>query len=146
FLTALLFSSACLPFSMSQKSAILGWAKEMDACDVPSLYSLQKVMESICNTVGNPSEKTTSRSGNMFYINNIGKVIIHQDYANPLTRFAMQDYPEDKGSGMSEVFHGKKMLLDLPSPPAACIHGKVYFVNEILQEISGEYFFPERFF
>ncbi|KAH7885947.1 hypothetical protein F5I97DRAFT_2024174 [Phlebopus sp. FC_14] len=112
------------------------------ACDVPSLYSLQKVIKSICDTVGNPSEKTTSRSGNVFYINNIGKAIA-KDYANPLTCFAIQDYPKDKGSGILEVFYGKKILLDLPSPPTARIHGKVYFVNEILQEISGEYFFPE---
>jgi hypothetical protein len=29
-----------------------------------------------------------------------------QDYANPLTRFAMQDYLEDLGFGMSQVYHG----------------------------------------
>lgn len=31
----------------------------------------------------------------------------------------MQDYPEDGGLGMSEVYHDEKMLLELPSPPAA---------------------------
>ncbi|KAG0693275.1 hypothetical protein DFH29DRAFT_1007462 [Suillus ampliporus] len=49
------------------------------------------------------------------------------DYGNPLTRFAMQDYPEDGGKGMSQVFNGKKMLLDLPSPPAARVDGKSVF-------------------
>lgn len=58
----------------------------------------------------------------------------------------MQDYPEDKGGGMSQVFHGEKMLLELPSPPAARVDGKIYFVNELLQECSGAYFVPERFF
>lgn len=58
----------------------------------------------------------------------------------------MQDYPEDGGSGMSQVFHGQKMLLNLPSPPTARVHGKIYFVNEILQEETGNYFIPERFF
>lgn len=31
----------------------------------------------------------------------------------------MQDYPEDGGLGMSEVYHDEKMLLELPYPPAA---------------------------
>jgi hypothetical protein len=69
-----------------------------------------------------------------------------QDYANPLTRFAMQDYPEDLGFGMSQVYHGRKMLLDFPSPPAARIKRKVYFVGELSQDITGGYFIPERFF
>jgi hypothetical protein len=58
----------------------------------------------------------------------------------------MQDYPEDGGKGMSQVFNGKKMLLDLPSPPAARVEGKVFFVNELLQDTSGDYFIPEHFF
>ena len=33
-----------------------------------------------------------------------------QDYANPLTRHVMQDYPQDGGLGMSQVFNGCKML------------------------------------
>jgi hypothetical protein len=47
----------------------------MGAPDVPTLYSLQKVMGSICNEVGNPTEKVTSTSGNVFYINDIAKAI-----------------------------------------------------------------------
>lgn len=47
---------------------------------------------------------------------------------------------------MSQVFHGEKMLLELPSPPAACVDDKIYFVNELLQERSGAFFIPERFF
>lgn len=58
----------------------------------------------------------------------------------------MQDYPEDACGGMSEVFHGSKMLLEAPSPPTAHVWGKVYFVNEILWDECGEYFFPECFF
>ncbi|KIJ13255.1 hypothetical protein PAXINDRAFT_81387 [Paxillus involutus ATCC 200175] len=145
FLTSLLFSSARLPFSRTQKAAILNWAKELGALDVPTLYLFQKVTDSICEAVGNPSRKVTSSSGNVFYINDIANVIA-KDYGNPLTRLAMQDYPEDKGKGMSQVFHGRKMLLDLPSPPAVRIHGRIFFVNELLQDTSGDYFIPERFF
>ncbi|KAG2354908.1 hypothetical protein BDR07DRAFT_1493914 [Suillus spraguei] len=86
FVTALLFSSPCLPFSDAQKKATLNWAKELDL-------------------LGQPTEKVTAQSRNTFYINNIAKAISH-DYGNPLTRFAMQDHPEDGGKGMSQVFNG----------------------------------------
>ncbi|KAG1844796.1 hypothetical protein DFJ58DRAFT_717578 [Suillus subalutaceus] len=68
------------------------------------------------------------------------------DYGNPLTRFSMQDYPEDSGEGMLQVFNGKKMLLDLPSPPAARVDGMIYFTGELLQDDSGGYFILEHFF
>lgn len=58
----------------------------------------------------------------------------------------MQDYPEDGGKGMSQVFNGRKMLLDLPSPPAVQVNRTVYFTDELLQESSGGYFIPNRFF
>ncbi|KAG1738718.1 hypothetical protein EDB19DRAFT_1829025 [Suillus lakei] len=58
----------------------------------------------------------------------------------------MQDYPEGGGKGLSQVFHGKKMLNDLPSPPAVWVDGTVYFMDELLQESSGGYFIPQRFF
>lgn len=58
----------------------------------------------------------------------------------------MQDYPEDGREGMSQVFNSKKMLLDLPSPPAARVDGMIYFTGELLQDNSGGYFIPERFF
>ncbi|KIN94074.1 hypothetical protein M404DRAFT_169267 [Pisolithus tinctorius Marx 270] len=145
FLTELLFSSPRLPFSKPQKRAILSWAKELGAQDIPSLYSLNRCHEEIKNLVGNPTRKVISASGNIFYINDIANSIA-KDYANPLTRFAMQDFPEDGGEGMSQVFNGGKLLHELPSPPAIRVDGTVYFVDELLQECSGDYFFPEHFF
>ncbi|KAG2112493.1 hypothetical protein BD769DRAFT_1364493, partial [Suillus cothurnatus] len=145
FITALLFSSPRLLFSEAQKKAILSWAKELGARDVPSLYALNRSQETIQKLVGDPTEKVTARSGNIFYFNDVGKAVA-KDYANPLTRFAMQDYPEDGGKGMSEVFNGEKMLFELPSPPAAKVDGEIYFVNELLQDSLGDYFLPQRFF
>ncbi|KAG1768093.1 hypothetical protein EV702DRAFT_1203415 [Suillus placidus] len=133
YITALLFSSPRLPFSEAQKKAVLSWAKELGARDVPSLYALNRHHESVQTLVGNPTEKITA-------------LAIAKDYANPLTRFAMQDYPEDRGKGMSQVFNGEKMLFELPSPPAAKVDGEIYFMNELLQDASGDYFIPERFF
>jgi hypothetical protein len=58
----------------------------------------------------------------------------------------MQDYPEDGGKGMLQVFNGRKMLLDLPSPPAVQVNRTMYFMDELLQESSGGYFIPTQFF
>ncbi|KAG2094609.1 uncharacterized protein F5147DRAFT_747791 [Suillus discolor] len=145
FITSLLFSSPCHPFSDGQKKATINWARELGAWDVPSFGTVKKVQKHIDCLIGDPTEKVLARSGDIFYINNIAESIA-RDYANPLTQFAMQDYPEDGGDGMSQVFNGMKMLLDLPSPPAVRVDGTIYFVNELLQESSKAYFIPECFF
>ncbi|KAI6008552.1 hypothetical protein EDC04DRAFT_2539208, partial [Pisolithus marmoratus] len=145
FLMELLFSSPWLPFSEAQKRAILSWVKELGAQDVLSLYGLNSCHEEIKKLIGNPTKKVVSASGNIFYINDVANAIA-KDYTNPLTHFAMQDFPEDGGKGMSQVFQGEKLLHELPSPPAIQVDGTVYFVDELLQECSGDYFFPECFF
>ncbi|KIK34743.1 hypothetical protein CY34DRAFT_66346, partial [Suillus luteus UH-Slu-Lm8-n1] len=145
FVTALLFSSPRLLFSEAQKKAILSWAKELGARDVPSLYAWNRSQQTIQALVGDLTEKVTAHLGNIFYFNNVGKVVA-KDYANPLTCFAMQDYPEDGGRGMSKVFNGEKIQFELPSPPAAKVDGEIYFVNELLQDILGNYFLPNCFF
>ncbi|KAG1855245.1 hypothetical protein F4604DRAFT_2042442 [Suillus subluteus] len=145
FITSLLFSSPRLPFSEAQKKAVLNWVKELGARDLPTLGAIKKLHTGLEDLVGDPTEKVTSQSGNVFYINSVAKAIA-KDYANPLTRLAMQDYPEDSGKGMSQVFNGKKMLLDMPSPPAVRVHGAVYFTDELLQDCTGGYFIPQRFF
>ncbi|KAG2352045.1 hypothetical protein BDR07DRAFT_1180577, partial [Suillus spraguei] len=111
--TSLLFSSPHIPFSDSQKKAVLNWAKELGAVNVPSVGMMKKCHSYLHELVGNPTQKMTSCAGDIFYINNITEAIA-KDYANPLTRFAMHNYPEDGGEGMSQVFNGQKMLLDLP--------------------------------
>ena len=58
----------------------------------------------------------------------------------------MQDYPQDGGLGMSQVFNGQKMLSEFQSPPAVWVDGKIFFINELLQEDSENYFIPEHFF
>jgi hypothetical protein len=164
FSTHLLFSSPRLRFSRPQKQAILQWAKDLGAPNVPALGALASEQRKVEMRVGHPTEKVTSPSGNVFYFNDVGKAIarvcyltgvdtqanaVLQDYANPLTRFAMRDYPQDDGSRMSQVHNGQKMLLDLPqdvTTPTVRVNGRIYFVGEILQRTSGAYFIPERFF
>ncbi|KAI5995503.1 hypothetical protein EDD15DRAFT_2140887, partial [Pisolithus albus] len=128
-----------------QKQAVLHWAKQLGVRDVPSLHALQKCYDEMKRMVGDPTDRAVSPLGNVFYINDVAKAIA-KDYANPLTRLAMQDFPEDGGNGMSQVFNGEKMLHEMPSPPAVRVHGSIYFVGELLQESSKGYFIPERFF
>ncbi|KAL6300162.1 hypothetical protein BKA93DRAFT_692189, partial [Sparassis latifolia] len=148
FLMDLLFSSPCLRFSEQQKNAVLNWAKELGAHDVPSAGAVKKCQERIKNLVGNPTEKVESSSGTIFYINDVGKAIA-KDYANPLTRSSMEDYPIDGKGEMSQVFHAEKMLLGMPAElvaPTVRVDSEIYFVNELLQLSSNDYFIPERYF
>ncbi|KAG2336715.1 hypothetical protein BDR05DRAFT_896355 [Suillus weaverae] len=95
-------------FSAPPKKAILNWARELGARDVPLLGTIKKVQEHIDCLVGDPTEKVSACLGDTFYINNVAESIamvclIHclgvynidtilRDYANPPTQFAMQDY------------------------------------------------------
>jgi hypothetical protein len=72
-----------------------------------------------------------------------------QDYANPLTRFAIWDYPIDGQGYAAQVFHGSKMLFDTSSAlvvPTVSVNEHIFFVGELLQQSDGTYFIPERFF
>ena len=72
-----------------------------------------------------------------------------QDYANPLTRFAIWDYPIDGQEYTAQVFHGSKILFDIPPTlvvPTVCVNDRIFFVGELLQQSDGTYFIPEQFF
>ncbi|KAG8938357.1 hypothetical protein FRC03_007328 [Tulasnella sp. 419] len=109
FLTDMLFSSTRLRFSNAQKSAILSWAHELHAKNIPTLSSLERCQKSIRTMIGNPTQRYQSTMGDLFYLSEISEAIA-KDFSNPLTRSMMQDYPEDGGNGMSQVFHGSKLL------------------------------------
>ncbi|KAF8549097.1 hypothetical protein OG21DRAFT_1421898, partial [Imleria badia] len=148
FLTHLLFSSPRLRFSRAQKAAVLTWAKDLGAPEVPSMYAMDKAQGRFMKLLGMPTEKMTAASGNVFYLNALSKAIA-MDFANLLTRFAMQEYPEDGQGCMSQVHHGIKMLDDLPdalAPPCIRVDGGIYFVDELLQQSTGQYFIPKKIF
>ncbi|KAF8871236.1 hypothetical protein BD779DRAFT_1478341 [Infundibulicybe gibba] len=127
------------PWPSMEKKAVLKWAKAMGAPTVPSLGSLKKCQENIKNIVGDSTEKITSPAGNVFYLNKISQAIA-MDYANPITRLAMSDYPRDDGVKMSDHFSGEKMLFDIPedvATPSVSVGGECS---------NGRYFIPQRFF
>ncbi len=75
FLSDVLFSSPRLRFSEAQKIAVLNWAKELGAKNVPSLYAIKKCQDQIRKLVGPSTERVVSRSGTVFYLNDIGNAI-----------------------------------------------------------------------
>ena len=75
--------------------------------------------------------------------------LVVQDYSNLITQFAMQDYPVSSSDGMKQAFNAEKMLIDIPSEMATqTVHvdGELFYLNELLQHKSGEYFIAEHFF
>lgn len=67
----MLFSSPQLQFSEPQKKAVLNWAMQLGACDVPSLYSLSQCWENIKKAVGDSVMAVTTDMGNKFYMQDI---------------------------------------------------------------------------
>lgn len=128
------------------------------------MYAMKKTQECFMKLLRELTEKVTTTSGNVFYLNAISNTITMvsrdshpmncsklavQDFANPLTWFAMQEYSKDGQTYMSQVHHGSKMLKDLLdglAPPCICVNRVVYFVDELLQQSTGGYFIPKKFF
>ena len=71
YLTDVLFSSPRLWFSEQQKKAVLDWATQLGARNVPSLYSLSKCREQIKKTVGDSVMSVTTGTGHKFYMQDI---------------------------------------------------------------------------
>ncbi|KAH8993098.1 hypothetical protein EDB83DRAFT_2304552 [Lactarius deliciosus] len=148
FLTDPLFSSPRLQFSEQQKKAVLNWASQLGAPNVPTYYALSRFQEKLKNTIGDSVTALTTGMGHKVYMQDIPHMIA-KDYANPITRFAIWDYPIDGEGGASQVFHGSKMLMDMPSNlvvPTVCVNDRIFFVDELLQTSEGTYFIPHRFF
>ncbi|KAI0712886.1 hypothetical protein C8Q72DRAFT_790407 [Fomitopsis betulina] len=110
--TNVLFSSPCLCFSRSQQDTILAWGRELGAGQVPSLYTLEKFQKEALDVVGNPTEKVTVSSGNMWYKNLVAQVL-RSDYANHKIWRQIHKYPVFNKT-VSKVWHTEKWLIDAP--------------------------------
>jgi hypothetical protein len=61
----------------------------------------------------------------------------------------MRDYPKDGQGRMSQIHHGEKMLHGLPdnlAMPSVHVDRNIFFVDELLQQTSKDYFIPKKFF
>lgn len=75
FLTDLLFSSLRLRFSEAQKRAVLSWAIQLSARDVPTYHALSHFQERLRNTVGNSITAVTTGAGHKVYMQDIPYMI-----------------------------------------------------------------------
>jgi hypothetical protein len=129
-LTDVLFSSPRLRFSRAQQKAILSWAKELGAA-VPSYHKFRQTQDVLLTEVGDPTKRQQSGRGNVWYLNeiadsikkvltfqwyfSIATTLVHvQDMSNPFTWSGMALYPEDAGNRLTQVWHGDKMVHDIP--------------------------------
>ncbi|KAJ6622345.1 hypothetical protein B0H10DRAFT_2342221 [Mycena sp. CBHHK59/15] len=145
FLTDVLFSSPRLRFSRAQQKAVLSWAKDLGA-NVPSYTSFRKTQDALLAEVGDPTKRQESGRGNVWYLNEISDSI-KKDMSNPFTRADMVLYPEDAGNKLGEVWHGDKMLRDIPDhllSPTIRHNGVIYYVNELVKCTEGRWFLPKR--
>ncbi|KZP32812.1 hypothetical protein FIBSPDRAFT_657822, partial [Athelia psychrophila] len=137
FLTDMLFSSPQMKFSQAQQMAVLAWGKELHAEDVPSQKKFLAAQQDLLSKLRDPTEQQESSRGNVYYLNDIGASIskIHtfcsnlSDMSNPISQPDMVFYPEDGEGRLSEVWHGEKMLGDVPDgllSPTLCHKGQVY--------------------
>ncbi|KAJ7112257.1 hypothetical protein C8R44DRAFT_581192, partial [Mycena epipterygia] len=146
--TDVLFSSPRLRFSRAQQKAVLSWAKDLGAA-VPSYNKFRQTQDTDCMLlaeVGDPTKRQESGRGNVWYLNEIGDSI-KKDMLNPFTRSGMTLYPEDAGNKLGEVWHGDKMLRDIPDhilSPTIRHNGTIYYVNELVQCLDGSWFLPKR--
>ncbi|KZP14122.1 hypothetical protein FIBSPDRAFT_752284, partial [Athelia psychrophila] len=143
FLTDLLFNSPRLRFSRAQQQAVLLWAKDLGA-DVPSLARLRKCQAALKTATGDPTSQQESGRGNVWCLNEIRDAIA-KDIANPITHPDMAFYPEDLKGKLGEVWHGTKMLQDVPDHILTPMirHKQVsYFVDELVRCQDSTYFLP----
>ncbi|KAJ7069017.1 hypothetical protein B0H15DRAFT_807270 [Mycena belliarum] len=145
FLTDVLFSSPRLRFSRAQQQAVLSWAKDLGAT-APSYHKFRQTQEMLLNELGDLTKRQESGRGNVWYLNEISDSI-KKDMANPFTRAGMTLYPEDAGNKLGEVWHGDKMLRNVPDhllSPTIRHNGVIWYVNELVQCFDGSWFLPKR--
>ena len=166
YLTDMLFRFPWLWFSEQQKKAVLNWATQLGARNVPSLYSLSQYRENIKKVVGDLVMAVTTGTGHKLYMQDIPFLVAKvqlsphgcnhylwstrhtQDYANPITCFAMWDCPVDGDGGTLQVFHGLKIhnICSNLVVPNVCVNDHIFFVDELLWTDDDSYFIPEQFF
>lgn len=74
-LTNMLFNSPRMKFSRAQQKAVLSWAKQAGAQDIPSLNQFVLMQEELLERLGDPTIWQCSSSGNVYYLNKIGDSI-----------------------------------------------------------------------
>jgi hypothetical protein len=166
FLADLITNSRRLKFTRRQIRALLAYARETGGQDIPSYKSLRKTQAKMRNLLGNPTARKVSSVGNVFYMNRVMNGLTRvclkyvnytkcandiffvglQDLANPLLRKHMNFYPHYDDNRMSQIWHGGKLLKDVPDhvlTPMIRHNNQIYYVGELVRRKQG-WFVPLR--
>ncbi|KAJ6621542.1 hypothetical protein B0H10DRAFT_1633563, partial [Mycena sp. CBHHK59/15] len=120
-------------FSQAQQKTVLSWAKDLSAT-VPSYNKFHQTQDSLVQEVGDLTKCQQSGCSNIWYLNDIGDSI-KKDMSKPFMRMGMTFYPEDARNTLGEVWHGDKVLCDIPDhllSPTIHHKGEIYYVNELV--------------
>ncbi|KAF9783812.1 hypothetical protein BJ322DRAFT_1021595 [Thelephora terrestris] len=144
FLLDTLDSMPRLHVSDSLMKVFLWVLKESGVQSVPSFRQLRDTQAKLCETSGTPSKLYKSAHGNLFYMNDIRKIITN-DYANPLVCPHIRIYPETPDGPITEIWHAEKwrkeMDLGLLSPMYAD-GARHYYVLEFACLKNGDFVVP----
>ncbi|KAG8759812.1 hypothetical protein FRC11_001359 [Ceratobasidium sp. 423] len=145
FLADELVNTPRLKFSRPQIQAVLAFARATGGQNIPSYRTLRRAQAKMRNILGNPTVRKVSCVGNVFYMNRITSGLA-QDMANPLLRRHMHFYPHYDDNRMSQIWHGGKLLKDVPDhvlTPMIRHNNQIYYVGELVQRTKG-WFLPLR--
>ncbi|KAG8914101.1 hypothetical protein FRC01_004225 [Tulasnella sp. 417] len=145
FLLDLLDNMPRLRLSDAQMRLILWVMKQAGCPNAPSFTGLRKTQAELRKIIGLKTHQYTSQIGNIFYMNDIPK-LISQDISNPLTAGHIRWYPEENSDGrVSEAWHAGRWAKELPNEKLSPMYAqglKHYYVNEISQTSTGRYVIP----
>ncbi|KZT31574.1 hypothetical protein SISSUDRAFT_994925 [Sistotremastrum suecicum HHB10207 ss-3] len=159
-MTDALFSAPRLRFSQKQISAVLDYAKQMGAKNVPSKDALKQFRKKCIEKLGDPTKKVRFASGNIAFVNDM-HVAAARAYGNPQIRPKMRCLPEDTKEHIvgENAEHGKRPVREAchaaewlnggpkhALTPMLRVGQKDFYVNELLRTDTGLFFIPERFF
>ncbi|KAG8913665.1 hypothetical protein FRC01_004436, partial [Tulasnella sp. 417] len=147
FLLDLLDNMPRLRLSDAHMRLIIWVMKQAGCPNMPSFTELRKAQEGLRKTIGLKTHQYTSQIGNIFYMNDIPKLIA-QDISNPLTAGHIRWYPEENSDGkVSEAWHAERWAKELPNDKLSPMYAqglKHYYVNELSQTATGHYVIPLR--
>ncbi|KAL1658383.1 hypothetical protein GGF50DRAFT_67362 [Schizophyllum commune] len=120
--------------SQSQLNTVK-WFAEMNGNgrDLPSVKKVSDHREDILDCAGANTQIAEGSLGNVYCVNNIGEILAHE-WANPLVRPHITDYPVDPGDGpFDRAAHGARWYSEVDgnlSGPMVRFGSQDYFVYE----------------
>ncbi|OJT10831.1 hypothetical protein TRAPUB_12643 [Trametes pubescens] len=147
FLLASLVNRPRMRLSKAQVGAILWLLRQLGHQDAPSVKMFYTIQEHVRQVTVLPTVQMFTPTGKVFCRNRIPD-LIRMDWANPVTRQHIEEYPI-RSASVSEAYQAHKRTSLIPPEVVAPMWangGKHYFVGELAQLATGQYAFPRCWF